>query len=159
MGTGDGLFPYHYAREQPHRFFLGIDANGRPLEKISEKIYRKPAKGGLLNLLFVQSAVEDLPSDLDGIVEELHVNLPWGSLLAAVAGTNDLGLTNLRRICANSAVMRVTVALDSQQDASAIQRLQLPALSLEYIDGTLNTIYRASGIRVDRTKCLDQRGA
>ncbi|HKO98187.1 MAG TPA: class I SAM-dependent methyltransferase [Pyrinomonadaceae bacterium] len=111
MGTGDGLFPYHYAHEQPNRFIIGIDANARPLEKISEKIYRKPAKGGRPNLLFVQSAVEDLPSDLDGLVDELHVNLPWGTLLAAIAGTNNQGLTNLRRICATGAVLISVVAI------------------------------------------------
>jgi 16S rRNA (adenine(1408)-N(1))-methyltransferase len=148
MGTGDGLFTCRCAREQPERFFIGIDANSRPLEKISEKIHRKPAKGGLSNLLFVQSAVEDLPSDLDGLIEELYVNLPWGSLLAAVAGTNDVGLTNLRRICVSGAIMRVNLALDVERDVTVIKRWRLPAFSIEYIDATLTGVYRNSGFEL-----------
>jgi tRNA G46 methylase TrmB len=49
IGTGDGLFVYQAARHNPRKFYLGIDANPQPLEKISEKIHRKPAKGGLQN--------------------------------------------------------------------------------------------------------------
>ena len=28
--------------------------------------------------------VEDLPAELDGVADELHVHFPWGSLLRAV---------------------------------------------------------------------------
>lgn len=44
---------------------IGVDANPRPLGKVSERIHRKPTKGGLPNVLFVQAAIEDLPSELD----------------------------------------------------------------------------------------------
>ena len=53
IGTGDGLFVSECARQNPRKFYIGIDANARPLEKISEKIYRKPAKGGLPNVIFL----------------------------------------------------------------------------------------------------------
>jgi len=100
IGTGDGLFVYQSARQNPNKFYIGIDANVRPLEKISEKIHRKPAKGGTPNVLFIQSAVEDLPPELDAVADEVHIHFPWGSLLKAVA-TGDVGvLENLRRICA-----------------------------------------------------------
>jgi 16S rRNA (adenine(1408)-N(1))-methyltransferase len=59
IGTGDGRFVYQSARENPRKFYIGIDPNVRPLEKISEKIYRKPAKGGATNALFDQAALED----------------------------------------------------------------------------------------------------
>ncbi len=89
IGTGDGRFVYQSARENPKKFYIGIDPNVRPLEKISEKIYRKPAKGGAPNALFVQAAIEDLPAELDGVADEIHVHFPWGSLLRAVA-TGDV---------------------------------------------------------------------
>ncbi|MCA1626211.1 MAG: class I SAM-dependent methyltransferase [Acidobacteria bacterium] len=79
IGTGDGLFVYQSARRNPNKFFIGIDANPRPLEKVSEKIHRKPSKGGLSNVLFLQSSVEDLPSELDSVADEVHVHFPWGS--------------------------------------------------------------------------------
>lgn len=81
VATGDGLFVYNSARRNPQTLFIGVDANSRPLQKISERIHRKPAKGGLPNVLFLQSAVETLPSELDKTANEVHVNFPWGSLL------------------------------------------------------------------------------
>jgi len=45
---------------------MGIDANRRPLEKISERVYRRAAKGGLPNAMFVQAAVESLPAEVGG---------------------------------------------------------------------------------------------
>ncbi len=85
IGTGDGRFVYRCARQNPKKFYIGIDATPRPLEKVSEKIHRKPSKGGLSNLLFIQAAVEDLPPELDGVADEIHIHLPWGSLLRTVS--------------------------------------------------------------------------
>ena len=41
IGTGDGRFVYQSARENPNKFYIGIDANAKPLEKISMKATRK----------------------------------------------------------------------------------------------------------------------
>ena len=109
IGTGDGRFVYQSARQNPNKFYIGIDPNVRPLEKISEKIHRKPAKGGASNVLFVQAAIEDLPPELDGVADEVHIHFPWGSLLRAVA-TGDIDvLCNVRRICAPDAMLEVVV--------------------------------------------------
>ena len=109
IGTGDGRFVYQSARENPNKFYIGIDPNVRPLEKISEKIYRKPSKGGAPNVLFIQAAIEDLPPELDGVADEVHVHFPWGSLLRAVA-TGDVDiLRNVRRICAPGALLEVVI--------------------------------------------------
>jgi 16S rRNA (adenine(1408)-N(1))-methyltransferase len=109
IGTGDGRFVYQSARENPNKFYIGIEPNVRPLEKISEKIYRKPSKGGAANVLFVQAAVEDLPPQLDGVADEVHVHFPWGSLLRAFT-TGDVDvLRNVRRICAPGALLEVVL--------------------------------------------------
>jgi len=109
IGTGDGRFVYQSARQNPNKFYIGIDPNVRPLEKISEKIHRKPAKGGASNVLFVQAAIEDLPPELDGVADEVHIHFPWGSLLRAVA-TGDIDvLCNVRRICAPGAMLEIVV--------------------------------------------------
>ena len=84
IGTSDGRFVYRSAESNPNKFFIGIDANAKPLEKISMKATRKPSKGGLPNVLFIQSAVEDLPEELNASADEIHIHFPWGSLLAAV---------------------------------------------------------------------------
>ena len=109
IGTGDGRFAYQSARQNPNKFYIGIDPNVRPLEKISEKIHRKPAKGGAPNVLFIQAAVEDLPSELDGVADEVHVHFPWGSLLRAFATGDVEVLRNVRRICSKGALLEVVI--------------------------------------------------
>ena len=148
IGTGNGRFVYQSARLNPNKFYIGIDPNTRPLEKISEKIHRKPAKGGAPNVLFIQSAVEDLPAELHGVANEVHVHFPWGSLLRAVA-TGDLDvLRNLRRVCAREALLEVVIGLDPERDQSEIERLGIASLTLEFIDNVLVSNYAAAGFRI-----------
>lgn len=148
IGTGDGRFVYQSARQNPNKFYIGIDPNVRPLEKISEKIHRKPSKGGAPNVLFVQAAVEDLPPELDGVADEVHVHFPWGSLLRVfAAGDVDL-LRIVRRICSTGAMLEVVLGLDPSRDRSEIERLELPELSLEFVDRVLVPRYASAGFEI-----------
>ena len=148
IGTGDGRFVYQSARRNPNKFYIGIDPNTRPLEKISEKIHRKTAKGGAPNALFIQSAVEDLPAELDGVANEVHVHFPWGSLLRAVA-TGDIGvMRSLRRICADDALLEVVIGIDPVRDQSEIERLGITPLTLEFIDSVLAKNYTVAGFEI-----------
>lgn len=156
IGTGDGRFVYQCARADPTKFYIGVDANAKALAKISEKIYRKPAKGGLANVLFVQAAVENLPAELDGVADEIHIHFPWGSLLRAVA-TGDLEiLGSLRRICAPDCVLEVVIGVDPVRDSSEIERLGLPELSRSYLESVLAQKYSAAGFEVTETGALSQ---
>ena len=148
IGTGDGRFVYQSARQNPNKLYIGIDPNARPLEKISEKIHRKPAKGGAPNVLFIQAAVEDLPSDLNSIANEIHVHFPWGSLLRAVATGDIAMLQNLRRICSLGALLEVVIGLDPVRDQTEIDRLGLTPLSIEFIDKQLVPNYAAAGFEM-----------
>jgi 16S rRNA (adenine(1408)-N(1))-methyltransferase len=154
IGTGDGRFVYQSARENPRKFYIGIDPNARPLEKISEKIHRKPAKGGAPNVLFVQSAIEELPDELDGVADEIHVHFPWGSLLRAVATADVELLKNMRRICAPDALLEVVLGLDPDRDQTEFQRLELVPLSLEHIDQVLTPKYAAAGFEITERAIL-----
>jgi 16S rRNA (adenine(1408)-N(1))-methyltransferase len=148
LGTGDGSFVYQSARRHPDRFYIGIDAQSSALEKVSEKIHRKPAKGGAANILFIQAAVEDLPSELDGVADEIHAHFPWGSLLRALALGDEVVLRNLRRACAPGAWLEVVIALDPERDRAEIERLGLSPLSLEFLETTLIPRYRAADFEV-----------
>lgn len=140
---------YRRARDDSHKFYVGVDANARTLEKISEKIHRKPSKGGLSNALFVQAAVEDLPSELDGVAGEVRVHFPWGSLLRAIVGAGDgRSLGNLRRVCAPGALLKVIVGYDSRRDAAEWAHLGLPPLTVEYLDSILTPTYRRANFEV-----------
>jgi 16S rRNA (adenine(1408)-N(1))-methyltransferase len=148
IGTGDGSFVYQSARQNPKKFYIGIDANPRPLEKISEKIHRRPAKGGLANVLFLQAAVEDLPLELTGIADEVHVHFPWGTLLRGLVIGDEEVLNNLRRLCAPGALLEVIIGLDWERDKSELKRLGITSFSIEYIDSVLATRYSQAGFEI-----------
>jgi 16S rRNA (adenine(1408)-N(1))-methyltransferase len=148
VGTGDGLFVYRSAQRHPRTLFIGIDANRRPLEKISEKIHRRPDKGGLPNLLFVQASVEDLPAEIDAIAAEVFVQFPWGSLLRGVAAGDKSVLCNLRRICLPEARLHITIGIDPQRDRREWERLDLPPLSTDHVRQVLSDRYRNAGFRI-----------
>lgn len=148
LGTGDGTFVYQSARANPNKFYVGIDANPRPLEKISEKIHRKPAKGGAPNVLFLQHAVEELPSELDGIADEVHVHFPWGSLLRAVATGDPAVLAGIYRLCAPDAYLEVIVGSDPERDRAELERLGVPPVTVEHVDAVLTGPYRDAGFAI-----------
>ena len=150
IGTGDGLFVYQSARQTPNKFFIGIDSSVKPLKKISEKIYRKSDKGGAKNALFIQAAVEDLPTELNGIADEVHVHFPWGSLLRAVAKGEVEILRHIRRICSVGCLLEIVIGLDPVRDATEINRLGLTELSSEFIETKLKTSYRAVGFEIEQ---------
>lgn len=145
IGTGDGRFVSAAAKANPNKFYIGIDANAKPLEKISMKATRKSSKGGLPNAMFVQAAVEDLPEELDGSADEIHIHFPWGSLLRAVAVGDEAVLTSLRRICAPECVLEIIIGVDQERDKTEIARLGIPELSSEYIVNILMPRYKAIG--------------
>ena len=155
IGTGDGLFVYQSARRNPKKFYIGVDANPRPLEKISEKVHRKPAKGGLPNVLFLQAAIEDLPNELDGVADEIHIHFPWGSLLRAVASGDEEALRNLRRICSSEALLEIVIGLDPVRDISEIARLDLQPITLEHIDSVLAPRFRNTGFEILERDIID----
>ena len=155
IGTGDGRFVYRSAAANPNKFYIGIDANAKPLEKISMKATRKPAKGGLPNVLFVQAAIENLPEELNETADEIHIHFPWGSLLAAVARGENHALAALRRICAPGCILEIVIGIDRERDRAEIERLGLPQLSEEYLQKTLLVKYAAAGFEILESGALN----
>ncbi len=154
IGTGDGRFVYQSARANPDKFYIGIDASPKALTKISEKIHRKPSKGGAPNVLFVQSAIESLPEELNGVADEVHVHFPWGSLLGAVATGDVSALSNLRRICAPQAWLEIIIGFDPLRDRAELERLAIEPLSEEFIRTTLRVRYAASSFAIRESGVL-----
>lgn len=145
IGTGDGRFVSALAKANPNKFYIGIDANVKPLEKPSMKATRKPSKGGLPNALFVQAAVEDLPDELNGTADEIHIHFPWGSLLRAVATGDEAVLAALHRISAPECQLEIIIGIDPERDRTEIERLDLLELSPGYLKSVLIPGYIAAG--------------
>lgn len=148
IGTGDGRFVYRSAQSNPRKFYIGIDANAAPLEKISMKATRKAAKGGLPNVLFVQAAIENLPDELNAAADEIHIHFPWGSLLRTVALGDEDALRSLRRISAPEGILEIIIGIDEERDRTEIERLDLPPLSDEYLQETLLPKYEKAGFEI-----------
>lgn len=147
IGTGDGRFVSTAAKANPNKFFIGVDANVKPLEKPSMKATRKPAKGGLPNALFVQAAVEDLPEEFDGVADEIHIHFPWGSLLRAVAAGDTEILSSLRRIASNKCLLEIAIGVDIQRDRSELDRLGVPEMTSDHFDRVLFPRYTKCGFQ------------
>lgn len=139
---------YQCARANPGGFYVGIDANARPLAKISERIHRRPAKGGAPNAAYVLAAVENLPSELDRVATVVRVNFPWGSLLRAVAAGDAPNLKNIWRICQPGARLEVVVGLDPERDRAEMQRLGVSPLTPSFVEASLVPNYRQAGFEV-----------
>ena len=148
LGTGDGRFVSQAARDDPNKFFIGVDANAKPLEKPSMKATRKPAKGGLPNAMFVQAAAEDLPEEFEGVANEIHIHFPWGSLLSAVATADPRVVSGLRRAAAADCILEVVIGIDPVRDRSEIKRLNIPDFTESYIRNSLVPAYERLGFRL-----------
>jgi 16S rRNA (adenine(1408)-N(1))-methyltransferase len=147
IGTGDGRFVSASARANPNKFYIGVDANVKPLEKPSMKATRKPAKGGLPNAMLVQAAVEVLPAEFDGIADEIHIHFPWGSLLRSVATADPPIVSALRRMAAADGLLEIVIGIDPERDRAEIRRLEIPELTDHYLSDTLIPRYEAVGFR------------
>ncbi len=156
IGTGDGRFVYESAKENPSKFFIGIDPNTRPLEKISMKATRKPAKGGVANVLFIRAAIEELPTELDDAADEIHIHFPWGSLLGAVASGDERILRGLLRISAPGCLLEVIIGVDPKRDQRELERLGLINFSLDYVRKILAPRYRNGGWVVKESGVLEK---
>src|SRR5688572_19323180 len=132
------------ARATPNKFFIGIDANVKPLEKPSMKATRKPNKGGLPNVMFVQAAIEFLPEEFAGIANEIHIHFPWGSLLQAVILADERALTSIRRIAVENCLFEIVIGVDAERDATELARLNIPVLTYSYFKNTLASRYNAA---------------
>lgn len=148
IGTGDGRFVSVSARANPNKFYIGVDANVKPLEKPSMKATRQPSKGGLPNAMFVQAAIEDLPEELEGSADEIHIHFPWGSLLKAVSTADGKVLSSLRRISAPDCLLEIVIGIDPIRDKAEIERLDIPELTPIFLHSYLIPKYKAAGFEL-----------
>ncbi|MBP2475919.1 16S rRNA (adenine(1408)-N(1))-methyltransferase [Crossiella equi] len=110
VGTGDGKHPLHLARKHPDHLVIGLDAAPDNLRKTAGKAAAKPAKGGLPNLVYLWHAAEKLPPTLRDI-DELHILMPWGSLLRGILDTDTTMLTGLAACCRPGADFLISLNL------------------------------------------------
>lgn len=149
IGTGDGRFVYQMARKNPGRLYIGIDASSEALVKISAKAHRNPEHGGARNALFLQARVEELPPELDGVADEVHIHFPWGSLLGALLRPEAPVLRRLRAVCKEEALVEIITSIDMARDSSELSRLGINGVIDEkYVDDVLVPPFAQAGLSI-----------
>jgi 16S rRNA (adenine(1408)-N(1))-methyltransferase len=145
IGTGDGAFVYKWARACPDRLFIGIDSNAANLAEYSRKATRKPAKGGVRNVLFVRANSEALPEELNGLVSAVSILFPWGSLLKSVVVPDERVLSGFCRICRAHAEINIVFGYNHICEPGITAKLDLPTLTLDYLRTTVVNTYKQAG--------------
>ncbi|MGB0681992.1 MAG: hypothetical protein ACPGOV_04770 [Magnetovibrionaceae bacterium] len=155
LGTGDGAYPYRFAKENPDWLAIGIDAAAENLTKTAARIGAKPAKGGVSNLLLLVSPVEKL-AGLDQVADRLAVNFPWGSLQRGlVAGEAEI-LGPARSLMKPGGTFSFWLNLQVFADNALRDRLELPDFNEAYLDGPLRKAYEACGFRIEDFHRLEE---
>jgi 16S rRNA (adenine(1408)-N(1))-methyltransferase len=137
LGTGDGKFVYRTAKQDPETFCIGVDPAAENLREISHKARRKPARGGLPNVLFVVASIESMPEELNGLADRVTVNYPWGSLLELFVTAAQSGLEAIARLGKPGAEVTVLLNASVFEDAAYMERLGLPEFDLSIAEKKL----------------------
>jgi len=107
VGTGDGKHALHVARQRPDWLVVGLDANRDNLARTARLA---AGKKGQPNVVYAWAAAETLPPALRDVAE-IHVLMPWGSLLRGLLGIDDTILRNLATAARDGARLLVTLNL------------------------------------------------
>ncbi|MFO7584157.1 MAG: class I SAM-dependent methyltransferase [Anaerolineales bacterium] len=99
LGTGDGRFTCHQARQNPQDFFIGIDACRENL--------RENSRNCPPNALYLIASAQSLPHELDFLAAEITINFPWGSLLRGLLEDDPALFNGLARVACPGAALTV----------------------------------------------------
>jgi len=97
LGTGDGRYVHSLAEKNPSWFVIGVDACRENLHEHS--------RAKLPNMLFVIASAQKLPPELNGLVSQITINFPWGSLLESLLSADANLMRGLESISRSSALI------------------------------------------------------
>ena len=89
LGSGDGAGVLAAARKAPKTLCVGIDTDAAAPREASARAARAALKGGTPNAIFLVADARALPAPFLGVIDELRIILPWGSLLRAVLSADQ----------------------------------------------------------------------
>jgi 16S rRNA (adenine(1408)-N(1))-methyltransferase len=119
---------------------------------------RRAARNRLANAIFVWASVEQLPPGLTGVTE-LHVIMPWGSLLRSVLGGDGQGsdpavLAGLADACVPGA--RLFIALNLHAWRPPVPEVgTVPEPTPRWALDELAGVYAKAGWRLETAEYLD----
>ncbi|MCI0349574.1 MAG: hypothetical protein L0Z53_09140 [Acidobacteriales bacterium] len=155
LGSGDGRGPYRWAAREPSRLFIASDANADGLLEIAWRAARKPARGGIANLLCIAEPFDVLARELGRIAHQVSVILPWGSLLSAVAAPEINSLCSIAELCLPAANIEAVFSYDCQRDGRAPGLVAV--LDERHIEEDLKPLYREAYLPIAAATRIPQR--
>jgi 16S rRNA (adenine(1408)-N(1))-methyltransferase len=155
VGAGDGAWAYRYAATHPERFVIALDPVGGNMREWSAKAARRPAKGGLPNVLFAVGSVEQPPPELRAVADEIFVTLPWGSLMRGLILADGTVLDGLASFACDGAAIRTVLNTRIFDDPVPIEAQDLPEVTPDYVRDTLAEPYARHGLALVQTRWMD----
>ncbi|GAB4284404.1 MAG: hypothetical protein Kow0081_1550 [Candidatus Dojkabacteria bacterium] len=154
FGSGDGKELYKLARENPKNFHIGIEPNEKALEKVTKQIYKKPAKGGLENIIFLKASVQQVDSSLFHSADEVFVSFPWGSLLEGIVKADPEVIFGIKNVLKNGAIASFTLAYDDKYEENYLKERQMPKLNLEFLETTFAAKLKEFGLTLKLARLM-----
>jgi hypothetical protein len=118
------------------------------MQRYAAKASGSAKKGGVLNLLFVIANADSLPNELDGLVSDITIWFPWGSLLRAAVTADEKFLFGLKRIATKDASLRILFSLENDIEKRLMERLGIKSLNNESLN-ILKAAYARSGLHIN----------
>lgn len=154
VGTGDGRYAYALAKADPRLLVVGVDALRENLAEMSHKASRKPAKGGLPNVVYVAASAEAPPAELLGVADEVSVILPWGRLMVGLIRPDADVLAGLAAVAKPGAAMRFVLNAEVWGDPVPVEARDLPEPTPERVLHELAPAYAGHGIEVAEARLM-----
>lgn len=154
VGTGDGRFAFRLAQEHPETLVIGMDPVREAMREFSSRAARKPTRGGLDNLIYIVAGIEQPPEELAGVAGEVHVNLPWGSLMRGIILGDEVVVRNLSNLMSPDGEIRIILNTRIFADPIPLEAQDLPELTPDYVGETLAPIYLHHGIKLTHAGSL-----
>lgn len=148
IGAGNAKRTYREARNNPQNLYYTIEPNKASYEEIEKKSSLKESKGGLNNLNFVNSSIEDISEDYQSMFDEIYIYFPWGSLLTGVVLGEEVTLEKLLMIAKDDSKLTIVTTYNDKFEKEFRVSKQLPILDDEYISTNLKETYSERGINL-----------
>ncbi len=148
VGTGDAHYAYRVALAHADWLVVGTDVIDEPMGEIARKAGRKPAKGGVENLVLLRAAAEALPSELHGVADEVSVLLPWGRLLEGIVLAHADVLRGLAELLRVGGHLVVTLNGEIWVESLPARYEHVPVPTPEYVAEVVAPAFGRAGVAI-----------
>jgi SAM-dependent methyltransferase len=156
VGCGDGKYALRLAQRDPDRLVVGVDPETTRLERT----LTTARKRRLSNLLFLGWSMDAPLPVLGHAVDEIHVVMPWGSLLDGVLGGNDTVLSHVLDLGRPGATYEAIVNCRPWDAPAAVDtKLSSTPVPTEETLAKLVEVYGQHGWGLDEPRWLDESEA